>query len=281
MNQNKILSQKIKEFEVQEFVAANLKSVGLSSTKLVPTPLGDKIIINASRPGLVVGRKGQSIKKLTDMLKHRFKLENPQIEINEVENINFDPQIVAERIANSLERFGTARFKGVGHRTMDDVMNAGALGVEILISGKVPSSRSKRWRFYQGYLKKCGQVSISGVRKAYTVAQLKTGTIGITVKIMTPDVKLPDNIVLEDKKAEVVEEIEQDSKESEAAKYKEKTAEKKPEQKGDDKKEQDKKKAPKKKVPKVKKAEDKKTEDKKAAKAKTRSQKARNKKAKE
>jgi small subunit ribosomal protein S3 len=194
MEQSKILTQKIKEFKIQEFVESSLKGVGLSTTKLVPTPLGDKIVISASRPGLIVGRKGQSIKKLTNMLKNKFKLENPQIEINEITNINLDPEIVSERIANSLERFGLSRFKGVGHKTMSDVMSAGALGIEIIISGKVPSSRAKRWRFYKGYLKKCGQVAIDGVKKAHKVAHLKTGAIGIVVKIMPPDIKLPDSI---------------------------------------------------------------------------------------
>ena len=93
MDQRKILQQKIKEFEIREFIDSQLGSVGLASTKLVPTPLGDKIIISASRPGLVVGRKGQSIKKLTQTLKKRFNLENPQIEISEVENVNLDAQI--------------------------------------------------------------------------------------------------------------------------------------------------------------------------------------------
>ncbi len=205
MDQRKILSKKIKEFEIQEFVGSTLKGVGLSKTKLVPTPLGEKIIIDASRPGLIVGRKGQSIKNLTSLLKKKFRLENPQIEINEITNINLDPEIVAERIANSLERFGLSRFKGVGHKTMSDVMAAGALGIEIIISGKVPSSRAKRWRFYQGYLKKCGQVAIDGVKKAYKIAQLKTGSIGITVKIMPPDIQLPDNITLA---KEIVTEVE-------------------------------------------------------------------------
>jgi small subunit ribosomal protein S3 len=210
MDQRKILSQKIKEFEIREFVSEQLKGVGLSTTHLVPTPLGDKIVINASRPGLVVGRKGQSIKKLTTQLEKRFKLENPQIEINEVENINLDPEIVAERIANSLERFGLSRFKGVGHKTMQDVMDSGALGIEILITGKVPSSRAKRWRFYQGYLKKCGQLAIDGVRKAYKVAQIKTGTVGVTVKIMPPDIALPDNVSMV--KEEIREESVQEAK---------------------------------------------------------------------
>lgn len=147
------------------------------------------------------------------MLKDYFKLENPQIEISEVTNVNLNPEIVAERIANSLERFGLSRFKGVGHKTMSDVMDAGALGIEILISGKVPSSRAKRWRFYKGYLKKCGQVAIDGVLKSYRVAQVKTGTVGITVKIMPPDVSLPDQV----KPIEITEEekVEEESKSEE------------------------------------------------------------------
>ena len=221
MNQKKILSQKIKEFEIQEFVDASLRGVGLSSTKLVLTPLGEKIIISASRPGLVVGRRGHSIKKLTTVLKKKFGLENPQIEINEVENINLDANIVAERIANSLERFGLSRFKGVGHKTMADVMGAGALGIEIIISGKVPGSRAKRWRFYQGYLKKCGQIAIDGVLKSYKVAQLKTGTVGIVVKIMPPDLKLPDKVSL--KKEETTEETQEKEAEEKPVAKKEKS----------------------------------------------------------
>ena len=119
------------------------------------TPLGEKIIIYTSRPGLIVGRKGENIKKLTKNLKKKFDLENPQIEIAEVDKIMLDPQIVAERIASSLERFGSNRFKGIGHKTMEEVIQSGALGIEIVISGKIPGARAKSWRFYKGYLKKC------------------------------------------------------------------------------------------------------------------------------
>jgi small subunit ribosomal protein S3 len=236
MEQSKILTQKIKEFKIQEFVESSLKGVGLSTTKLVPTPLGDKIVISASRPGLIVGRKGQSIKKLTNMLKNKFKLENPQIEINEITNINLDPEIVAERIANSLERFGLSRFKGVGHKTMSDVMSAGALGIEIIISGKVPSSRAKRWRFYKGYLKKCGQVAIDGVKKSQKVAHLKTGAIGIDVKIMPPDIKLPDTVKFGIDQEEVVEELTETEKIKKASDDQKESVKEKKETKNKDKK---------------------------------------------
>ncbi|MBD3361951.1 30S ribosomal protein S3, partial [Candidatus Woesearchaeota archaeon] len=120
--------------------------------------------------------------------------ENPQIEISEVENPNLDAQIVAERIASTLERFGLQKFKGIGHKTLNDVMNSGAMGIEIVISGKIPSSRAKSWRFYRGYLKKSGDIALSDVRTAHATALIKTGSVGIKVSIMPGDIKLPDNI---------------------------------------------------------------------------------------
>jgi small subunit ribosomal protein S3 len=196
MIERKIVEEKMKELQIQEYISNNLKNSGHSHTKLQRTPLGEKIIIFASRPGLIVGRKGQNIKKLTQDLKKKFNLENPQIEISEVQDSNMDAQIVAERIAASLERYGSQRFKGIAHKVMMDVMNAGALGVEIVISGKVPSTRAKSWRFYQGYLKKCGDIALTGVYRAHSTAKLKSGVIGVKVSIMPSTTKLPDDMKL-------------------------------------------------------------------------------------
>jgi small subunit ribosomal protein S3 len=216
MIERKFIEQKMKEFQIEEFVNDSLSNVGHSKTKMLKTPLGEKIVIHASRPGLVIGRKGQNIRNLTKTLKKKFDLENPQIEISEVENINLDAQIMAETIVDSLERFGTSKFKGIGHKTMANVIGAGALGIEILISGKVPSSRARRWRFYSGYLKKCGDIALIGVKKAYATAQLKTGIIGVKVSIMPPDIKLPDDVHLIEEKEEIVEEVkETETKEEE------------------------------------------------------------------
>ena len=196
MIERKFVSQKIKEFEIQEYIEHNLKNVGHSHTKMVKTPLGEKIVLYASRPGLIVGRKGQNIKELTKTLKNKFGLENPQVEISEVEEVNLDANIVAERITDALERFGSQKFKAIGHNSMESVMGACALGIEIIMSGKIPSSRAKSWRFYSGYLKKCGDISIAGVGRAHAQAKLKTGEIGVKVSIMPPGTKLPDRIEL-------------------------------------------------------------------------------------
>ena len=204
MIERKFVAQKIKEFQIEEYITQSLENVGHSHTKMVKTPLGEKIIIFTSRPGLIVGRKGQNIKQLTKTLKKKFNLENPQVEISEVENPNLDAKIVAEKIVDALEKFGSEKFKSIGHKVMTDVMNAGALGIEIVVSGKVPSARAKSWRFYSGYLKKCGDIAMS-VRKSNAQAQLKTGIIGIKVSIMPPDIKLPDDIELVEYKETKVE----------------------------------------------------------------------------
>jgi len=206
MIERKFVAQKIKEFQIEEYITQSLENVGHSHTKMVKTPLGEKIIIFTSRPGLIVGRKGQNIKQLTKTLKRKFQLENPQVEISEIENPNLDANIVAEKIVDALEKFGSEKFKAIDHKIMSDVMNAGALGIEIVVSGKVPSARAKSWRFYSGYLKKCGDISLS-VRKSNRQAQLKTGIIGVKVSIMPPDIKLPDNIELVERKETEAEEI--------------------------------------------------------------------------
>ncbi|MBD3164878.1 30S ribosomal protein S3 [Candidatus Woesearchaeota archaeon] len=216
MIERKFMASNMREYMVEEFISGSLKGAEHSHTKLQRTPLGEKIVIYSSKPGLIVGRKGQNIKQLTRILKKKFNLENPQIEISEVQNFYLDANIVAERIVNYLEKFGTSKFKGIGHKTMSEVMNAGAMGIEILISGKIPSSRAKNWRFYQGYLKKCGDIALTGVKTAYATAKLKTGIIGVKVKIMPPGTKLPDNVELKAEKEEKIEEVKEGQKSAEA-----------------------------------------------------------------
>lgn len=206
MIERKFVAQNLKEYKIKQFIAEKLNRVGLSDIKLKRTPLGDKIIISTLKPGLVVGRAGATITKLTKELKDHFNLNNPQIELDEIKNPYTDAAIVAEQIVNSLERFGIKRFKGIGHKVISEVMNAGALGIEILMSGKIPSSRAKTWRFYQGYLKKCGDISVEGVLSVTTMARLKLGVIGVQVRILPGDVHLPDKIKVFSEPIEIIEE---------------------------------------------------------------------------
>lgn len=220
MIERQFVSQKIREFNVNEHIQKTFGKVGHSHTKIQRTPLGDKIVIYAARPGLIIGRQGENIKTLTKTLKNKFGLENPQVEIVEVENVNLDAQIVAETIAGALERFGADRFKGIAHKAITDCLKSGALGIEILLSGKVPSARAKTWRFYSGYIKKCGDISQNGIRMAVAEASLKSGIVGIQVKLMPPDIRLPDKIIEKDQETKVAEEKKEITEEAAATEIK-------------------------------------------------------------
>ncbi len=205
MIEREFVEQKKKEFQIQEFVSETLKNAGHSHTKLQRTPLGEKVVIYTSRPGLIVGRKGQTISKLTEVLKKKFGLENPQVEIAEVPNPSLDSRIVAEKIASDLERFGSNRFKGIMHKAAEDVLASGAIGVEIRLSGKLPGARAKSWRVAGGYLRKCGDAAMTYVNTTIHAALLKPGIIGIQVRIMPGGITMPDEIKLvEEEKPEAV-----------------------------------------------------------------------------
>ena len=235
MIERQILSKKVKEFRVTEYIANVLDKPGYSHTEIQRTPVGEKVIIYTSKPGLIVGRKGSNIKELTEVLKNKFGMENPQIEVSEIENPNLNPHSVAKHIVHTFERFGPKRFKFLGYKMLQEIMNAGATGAEIVISGRgVPSQRSKTWRFTAGYLKKSGDISENYVSKGFAVSHLKSGSVGVKVFILTPDVRLPDNIIFhkltqEEKEIEVVEE--ETPKEESKEETKEKKKEEKPKKK--------------------------------------------------
>ncbi len=233
MIERKFVSEKLREFQVQEYIAQTLNKAGHSRIEIKRTPLGEKIIIYTTRPGLIVGRKGENIKKLTVVLKKKFKMENPQIEIGEVENPLLDAGAVADRIVYTFERFGTKRFKFVGYDTLSKILAAGAIGAEIVISGKVPSSRAKKWRFSAGYLKKSGDISENHMLKTKVVAHLKTGAIGIKVTILPPTVALPDKVIIHGKeKPEIkVEELKVSPEEAKELEEEEEKIKKKKEEK--------------------------------------------------
>ena len=204
MIEKDIIAKSMKEYTLQENIAKELPKACYSRIELKKTPLGEKIIIHTARPGLVVGKKGANIQKITEILKTKFKMENPQVEIAEIENPNLDSKSVAERILSSFERFGPKRFKSIGYSALQNVMDAGATGAEIIISGRgIPAKRSKTWRFYAGHLKKSGDISQNYIKKSLVVAELKSGAIGIKVHILTPDVKLPDYVKLKEDEKEI------------------------------------------------------------------------------
>ncbi|NCN86396.1 30S ribosomal protein S3 [archaeon] len=197
MEEKNTVKFKKDEFEVRERIKLEIGKGKVSKVRIEYTPVGEKIIVSTNKPGLVIGRGGEKIEELTMMLKRDFKLENPHIEIDEIKKPEFDSQLVADDIALGLERFGPMKFKVLAYKALQKIMKAGALGCEIRLSGKLPSSRAKTWRFAQGYLKKTGDSS-KAVDKAQAVAGTKPGIVGVKVSIMPPEAVLKDRIKLAD-----------------------------------------------------------------------------------
>ncbi|MFH1787630.1 MAG: 30S ribosomal protein S3 [archaeon] len=197
MEEREVVKAKKREFAVREYIKKSLGKGKISDVKIQYTPVGEKIIISTHKPGLVIGRKGEKIEELTKVLKSRFKLENLSIEIEEIKKPEFDAQVMADDIALALERFGPIRFKVIAYKTLQRIINAGALGVEIRLNGKLPGKRAKPWRFAQGYLKKTGD-SAKVVNRAKARAETKPGTVGIKVSILSPHAILKDRITIDE-----------------------------------------------------------------------------------
>jgi len=222
MEERKTIQFKKKEFTIREYIKKMLGKGKISKVRTEYTPIGEKIIISTHKPGLIIGRKGEKIEELTRTLKTKFKLENPNIEVDEITQPEFDAQINADEIALGLERFGPLKFKVIAYRTLQRIMNAGALGAEIVLAGKLPGKRAKSWRFARGYLKKTGDTR-KMVDRAQSRAQTKPGTVGVKVSILSPYVILKDRIKIDE---ELINKLKNNSEE-EPEIMKNKTGEKK------------------------------------------------------
>ena len=182
----------IKKAGVDEFLWKQFERAGYGGVDITRTPLGTNIVIYAMRPGIIIGRGGTTIKNLARILEEKFDLPNPQISVAEIEVPELNARVMASRIASALRR--DVHFRRAGFWALSRIMEAGAMGAEIIISGKLRTERARSEKFRDGYLPKSGDPAIKYVRTAVTHVQLKPGIFGVKVSIMPPNVKLPDQI---------------------------------------------------------------------------------------
>jgi len=197
MEERKFVGIRKEEFGVKEFIKKEFGKGKLSAVKIEYTPVGEKVIISTHKPGLIIGKRGESIEKLTEVLKKRFKMENPRVDIAEIKNPDLDAQIIADDIALSLERFGSLRFKAIAYKALVKIKSAGALGAEIVLAGRLPSERAKMWRFKFGYLRKTGDAA-NDVNYAESQGVDKQGMVGIKVSILSPETFKNEEVIIND-----------------------------------------------------------------------------------
>jgi len=190
-DEHQFIEDGLRRSQINEFFADELGRAGYGGMDVAQTPMGTQIVLKAEKPGMVIGKGGKNIRKITTELEDRFDMDDPQIDVQEVDEPDLNAQIVADRLANALERGWY--FRKAGHTTIDRIMDAGALGAEIVLSGKVTGARSRVEKFNRGYIKHNGEPAEEVVDHGQGVAVMKLGTIGVNVKIIPPGAQLPDD----------------------------------------------------------------------------------------
>ena len=216
-----MIKERVRRAQVHDYVQKKTSRAGFGGLSIQRTPLGTHVRIAAERPGLVIGRKGSDIQRLTEELERKFGYENLQVEAGEVNNFALNPLIMAAKVANALERGWN--YRRAGNSMLQRIMDSGARGCQITIAGKLTGLRHRTEKFLSGHIKFCGETALELMDVGIAQAKLKPGTIGVKVAIMRPDAKLPDEIevtqlpepVVESKDEESADETEEESAEEE------------------------------------------------------------------
>jgi len=191
-SERKFVTENIRRVLLKEYMMSRVGRAGFGGLDVQRTPMGTRVTLITERPGLVIGRRGEAIKSLTKAIEEDFNFNNPQIEVQEVDNPNLNAQIMAEKLANALERGW--HFRRAGHSTVRRIMDAGARGCQVIIAGKLTGQRHRTEKFKEGHIKYCGQAKLNFMHQGFAGAKLKPGIIGVTVQIMDAKAKLPDEV---------------------------------------------------------------------------------------
>ena len=191
--EGKFIEDAITRYRVSKFLETELDRAGFSRVDIQRTPMVTRIAVEVTNPGRVIGKRGKSIQDLTDAITREFKIENPQISVVESANQNLEPRLVAQKICRFIEM--GKKIRAILHASLRDIMGAGALGAEIVASGKVAAKggRSKRFRLMAGFIPKAGEPARL-VAVSHVTAYPKSGAIGVLVRIVLPGTEFPDKV---------------------------------------------------------------------------------------
>ena len=200
MRQNtirKMIGRNVERQLVREYLLKETERAGFGGLHFNRTPEGTKVTLSAEQVGRVIGRRGKVIHELQRRLQEDFKLTNPQLEVEEIEDSRINAQVMASRLASSLERGWF--FRRAGHSTVQNVMDAGARGCIVILSGKITGARHRVEKFQKGHIKYCGETALQFMDVGFSTAVKKLGTVGCTVRIMRPGTKLPHEITIQER----------------------------------------------------------------------------------
>ena len=180
----------IKRVRLNEYFVKELERAGYGGMEIKRTPMGTQITVKVEKPGIIIGKDGKRIKKLTEEVSKRHELDNPQLDVQPIEVPDLCATLMANRLAKLIERGW--HFRRAGRSMLQRIMEKGTSGCEIVMSGKLKGPRGRTEKMVEGYIKHCGEVAEEMVDRGYAIARVKSGVIGVQVWIVRPDAERPD-----------------------------------------------------------------------------------------
>lgn len=187
--ERKFVKSGLDRAQIAEYFGKQLERAGYGGMNINRTPMGTQVTIFAEKPGMIIGKGGKTIHKLTHDLEAVFHIDNPQIDVQEVKVPELNAQMMASRLAAAIER--GLYFRKAGHNMLRRIMESGALGCEIDIAGKLTGPRKRTEKFVAGNMLHAGNPAMELVDKGFAIAIKKLGIIGCRVRIVPPSIKLP------------------------------------------------------------------------------------------
>jgi len=192
--QKAFIDRNLQFVQVNEYLNRELKLAGQGKIEIHKTPMGHRVVIHAVRLGMVIGRRGRNIRKITEELENIYNLETPQVEVKDLDDPRLNARVMAGRLISQIQK--GFHFRRAGYALVRRIMSANARGCEITIKGKLTSQRARTETFREGFVAKCGEPAEMFVDQAVMEVTMKQGVIGVHVKIMQADVQLPDDAQL-------------------------------------------------------------------------------------
>ncbi|MEM3592614.1 MAG: 30S ribosomal protein S3 [Candidatus Micrarchaeia archaeon] len=191
--ERKFIDDAVTRYQIANFLREKLERVGFSNVTIQRTPMVTRITVEVANPGRLIGKKGKSIKTLADTIQREFGVSDPQIAVVPVEKVELEPRLVAYSIAKNIE--AGKPLRALIHSSLKKIIDAGALGAEIVVGGKIAAkgAKAKSMRVAWGYLPKAGEV-VKQIRKAQVTARPKYGAINVRVSIAPPNAVFPDKV---------------------------------------------------------------------------------------
>lgn len=163
--------------KIREYVKKRLYHASLAKIEIERASGKARVILSTARPGIVIGKKGVDIEKLRTDLRNRFGREF-SLEVNEIRRPEVDAQLIAENIAQQLER--RIAFRRAMKRTVSLARKFGAEGIRVTCSGRLAGAEIARTEWYRD-----GRVPLQTLRAniefGFAEAHTTYGIIGVKV----------------------------------------------------------------------------------------------------